>query len=221
VTGAFAAKPVLGIIGGTGILGSGLAKRWAQAGYSIVIGSRDPAKAEDVAASLRGLGGDIRGDGYAETAGVADFIVLTVPFAHQADVIAAIMPSMRGQLVIDATVPLIPQSLALVHLPDMGSAAVSAQRLFGKAARVVSAFHNVPASRLRGDNGIDCDVLVFGDDDTDREAAITLVDAAGMRGVHGGPLANSAAAEAMTSVLISINRQYAIGNAGLRITGLR
>jgi NADPH-dependent F420 reductase len=215
-----ARKPVLGMIGGTGALGTGLAHRWLKAGYSIVIGSRNPEKARDAAASLEGLGGTARGGGYAEAAAAADFIVLTVPFADQAAVIAAIRPALRGQLVLDTTVPLTPQSVALVQLPEIGSAAAAAQWHLGTAARVVSAFHNVPAGRLRGPNGIDCDVLVFGDEAADREAAIALVSAAGMRGVHGGPLANSAAAEAITSVLLSINKHYNIGNAGLRITGL-
>ena len=86
--------------------------------------------------------------------------------------------------------------------------------------RVVSAFHNVAAHKLSLDAPIDCDVLVFGDDPKDREVAILLAKAAGLRGVHAGPLVNSIAAEALTSVLIGINRNYKVDGAGIRITGI-
>jgi predicted dinucleotide-binding enzyme len=85
----------------------------------------------------------------------------------------------------------------------------------------VSAFHNVAAHKLATVEAIDCDVLVFGDDPKDREVAMALVAAAGLRGVHAGPLANSVAAEALTSVLIGINRNYKVDGAGIRITGIR
>lgn len=215
-------RPSLAVIGGTGALGSGLARRWLAAGYAVTIGSRDPAKAWATAAALAEKTGcgDVHGAGYVEAAADADCLVLTIPYAVQAAMLDAIRPSMRGQLVIDTTVPLMPPSAAMVRLPEIGSAAVAAQERLGGMARVVSAFHNVSARQLEGGHLIDCHVLVFGDQAGDREAAITLVEAAGLRGVHGGPLANSVAAEALTSVLIGINRYYSIGNAGLRITGL-
>ena len=213
-------RPALAVIGGTGTLGSGLARRWLKAGYSVTIGSRDPARAwETVTALAQQTGcGDVHAAGYAQAAASADCLVLTIPFAAQPAVLDAIGPAMRGQLVLDTTVPLMPPAATMVRLPEVGSAAVAVQERLGAAARVVSAFHNVPARRL--DEDIDCDVLVFGDAVGDREVAITLVEAAGLRGVHGGPLANSIAAEALTPVLIGINRYYSIGNAGLRITGL-
>jgi NADPH-dependent F420 reductase len=193
-----------------------------KAGYSIIIGSRDRARAEDAAAALPVPEGGRQPEGasYAEAAASADIIIVTVPFDHQAAAIDEIKPSAQGKLILDATVPLVPPNAALVHLPDLGSAAVAAQKRLDGIARVVSAFHNVPAKQLQQDTPIDCDVLVFGDAAADRQAAIGLVQAAGMRGVHGGPLANSAAAEALTSVLIGINRNYKINSAGLRITGL-
>jgi hypothetical protein len=96
----------------------------------------------------------------------------------------------------------------------------AAQRLLGERVRVVSAFQNVSAAHLSDlDHDIDCDVLVCGDDRSAREEAIRLAEAAGMRGWHAGPLVNSAAAEALTSVLVSINRTYKIPGAGIRITG--
>lgn len=210
------------MIGGAGALGTGLSRRWVKAGYSLVIGSRERGKAEDAAAALvvpEG-GSKPRGTTYAEAAALADIIVLTVPFAHQAAVLDAIKPGVRGKLIIDATVALFAPNTALVQLPEAGSAAVTAQRRVEGVARVASAFHNVPAKQLQQDMLIDCDVLVFGDDAADRWATIALVEAAGMRGVHGGPLANSAAAEAMTAVLIGINRNYKVNGAGLRIAGM-
>jgi predicted dinucleotide-binding enzyme len=85
---------------------------------------------------------------------------------------------------------------------------------------VVAAFHNVAANKLQTDAAVDCDVLVFGDSAEDRAAVIELAAAAGLRGVHAGPLANAVAAEALTSVLIGINRHYKVAGAGIRITGL-
>ena len=217
-----AVKPVLGMIGGAGALGTGLARRWVRAGYSLTIGSRDRGKAEDAAAALVVPEGGIkpRGASYTEAAASADIIVLTVPFTHQAAALDEIKPVIQGKLILDATVPLFAPNTALVRLPEAGSAAATAQRRVDGVARVVSAFHNVPAKQLLHDAAIDCDVLVFADDAADRWAAIALVEAAGLRGVHGGPLANSAAAEAMTAVLIGINRNYKVGGVGLRITGM-
>lgn len=215
-------RPVLSIVGGTGMLGSGLAKRWAQAGYPVIIGSRFTDKAEQVAQACALSEGcqPMRGMTNAEAAETAEIIILTVRFAHHDEIIQQIRPYAAGKLVIDATVPLDPSAQARVQLPHTDSAAVSAQQLLGPETRVVSAFHNVPARKLQKDEPIDCDVLVFGDNECDREIALSLVSAAGMRGIHGGPLANSAAAEALTSVLIGIGKIYGIDGAGIRITGI-
>jgi NADPH-dependent F420 reductase len=213
---------VLGLIGGAGVLGTGLARRWVKAGYSLIIGSRDVGRAEDAAAALPVPEGGVRPQGasYADAAAAAEIVVVTVPFVHQAAALDEIKAGARGKLVLDATVPLVDANFALVQLPEAGSAAMTAQRRLNGVARVVSAFHNVSARQLQQDMPIDCDVLVFGNEAADRWTAIGLVEAAGLRGVHGGPLANSAAAEALASVLIGINRSYKINGAGLRITGL-
>jgi NADPH-dependent F420 reductase len=210
------------MIGGAGTLGTGLARRWVRAGYTVIIGSRDTARARDAAAALVVPEGGTAAQGasYADAVASADIVILTVPFAHQAAALDEIKPGTRGKMVLDTTVPLLQPDAARVQLPEGGSAAMAAQRRLGDLARVVSAFHNVSARRLHQESAIDCDVLVFGDDPADRQAAINLVDAAGMRGIHGGLLVNSVAAEALTSVLIGINRTYKIGNAGFLITGL-
>jgi 8-hydroxy-5-deazaflavin:NADPH oxidoreductase len=214
-------RPTLAIVGGTGDLGGGLAWRWARAGYPIVIGSRSAEKGASAAQELRAVFPDapIDGTDNAAAAAAAGVVVVTVPFAHQKPTLEAIAGAVQGKVVVDTTVPLVPPKVARVQLPPEGSAAVLAQRILGEGARVVSAFHNVGAEHLREDHEIDCDVLVFGDDLEARAQVAALVEAAGMKAWEGGPLVNSAAAEALTSVLIGINKRYGIVGAGLRITG--
>lgn len=215
-------KPTVAVIGGTGDLGSGLARRWAKAGYPLIIGSRTAEKAQASAAELASLATGIkpRGMANADAAKAADVVVLTVPFASQAPTLDDIKTHVAGKLVIDTTVPLVPPRVARVQLPPEGCAAVAAQIRLGDGARVVSAFHNVAAHKLQiVDMALDCDVLVFGDKAEDREVAIKLAEACGVRGLHAGPLANSAAAEALTSVIIGINRTYKVDGASIRVTG--
>lgn len=214
---ADAAKPVIGIIGGSGDLGSGLAKVWAAAGYEVVIGSRSRDKAQETA---RNLGHGIVGAGNQDAARMADVIVLAVPFANHDGTIEDIRSEVQGKIVVDATVPLVPPKVSMVQLPGKGSAAVIAQRLLGEGVRVVSAFHNVGAQKLHSGGRADCDVLVFSDDKDARNVVIDLAAVVARRGIGGGVLANSAAAEAMTSVLIWINRHYKVPGAGISITGL-
>ena len=217
-----AGKPILAIVGGTGTLGSGLARRLAAAGYAIVIGSRSAEKAAEAAKSLPTAGSTShRGATNADAAEAGEVVLLTVPWASQAQILDEIAPQVAGKIVIDTTVPLVPPRVARVQLPPEHSAALTAQKRLGAGTRVVAAFHNVAAHKLATDEPIDCDVLVFGDDPKDREVAIALAAAASLRGVHGGPLANSVAAEALTSVLININRNYKVDGAGIRITGIR
>jgi NADPH-dependent F420 reductase len=216
------AKPSLAVIGGTGTLGSGLARRWAAAGYEIIIGSRTADKAQAAAATLPVANGApaARGMSNADAAKAGAFIVLTVPWSNHAAILDEIAPHVAGKIVLDTTVPLVPPKVARVQLPPEGSAAITAQKRLGDSARVVAAFHNVAAHKLQHDEQIDCDVLIFGDDPKDRAVAAALAEAAGLRGVHAGPLANAVAGEALTSVLIGINRNYKVDGAGIRITGI-
>ncbi len=190
----------IAVIGGGGKLGGALAGRWIKAGLNIIIGSRS-------------------GMPYAAAAAAADIIVVTVPYAAQADTLAQIAPHVRGKIVVDTTVPLVPPKVMRAQLPPEGSAAVRAQTLLGEGATTISAFHSVAADKLATDDEVDCDVLVFGDDKAARSVGVALAEAASLRGLHGGVLANSAAAEAMTSVLIFMNRTYRVDGAGLRVTG--
>lgn len=210
-------KPIIAILGGTGDLGSGLAKRWLASGYQVVIGSRSAEKAQAFAVEL---GGAASGRSNVDAAKAADVIVLAVPFGNHEASLLEIKDAAQGKIVVDAAVPLVPPKVSTVQLPQEGSAAQIAQRLLGEGVRVVSAFHNVGASKLHAGDRADCDVLVFSNDKEARELVIGLADVVATRGVDGGMLANSAAAEALTSVLIGINRKYKVPGAGIRITGL-
>lgn len=196
-------NPAVAILGGTGSLGSGLARRLSQAGYAVAIGSRDPA----------------RGMTYREAAASADIVILTVPFAHQTAVLSDVREALAGKILVDATVPLVPPKVARVQLPPQGSAALAARAILGDDVRIVSAFENVAADLLNQDGPVDCDILVTGDDPAARSAVIALATAIGLRALHAGPLDNAVAAEALTSLLIFLNRHYG-GHAGIRITGL-
>jgi NADPH-dependent F420 reductase len=206
----------IAVVGGTGKLGSALARRWAKAGLSVIIGSRALASAAQAAADL-GFG--LTGMTNADAARQADIIVVTVPFAAQEATLAEIAPHVAGKIVVDTTVPLMPPKVMQVQLPAEGSAAMRARRLLGDSPALVSAFHNVAAHKLATDEEIACDVLVFGDSKAARAEIVALAKEAGLRGLHGGALVNSAAAEALTSILIFINRAYTVDGAGIQITG--
>lgn len=210
----------IAVLGGTGHLGHALARRWARAGYHVTLGSRSAERAAEAAAQLaQALGRPVAGAANREAAATADIVVVTVPFDSQAGVLAEIREVVAGKLVVDTTVPLKAPKVMRVQLPPEGSAAQRAQAMLGEAVTLVSAFHNVAAHKLAADEVVDCDVLVFGDDKAARQRVVRLAHDAGLRGLHGGALANSAAAEALTSVLIFMNKTYAIDGAGLRITG--
>ena len=215
-------RPVLAILGGTGALGSGLARRWAAAGYPVILGSRTRDKAVAAAAAIKpGKGAPpVRGEANAAAAAAGDIVVIAVPFSNHDAILDEIKEVVAGKIVVDAVVPLVPPKVSLVQLPAQGSAGQIAQDRIGERARVVSAFHNVGAAKLQSDDAVDCDVLVFGNDREARDIVIGLADAAGTRGIDGGPIANSVAGEALTSILIGINRRYKVGGAGIRITGL-
>ncbi len=214
-------RPVIAVVGGTGKLGAGLARRLAKAGYVVVIGSRDADRAQIAAQALaQDTGGQVTGETNRAAAAAADMVIVTVPFASQRAILEDITAAVRGKIVVDTTVPLVPPKVARVQLPPEGSAAEIARRVLGEEVRLVAAFHNVAAHKLIQEVAIDCDVLVFGDQVAARQAVIELAVAMELRGVHAGPLANAAAAEALTSVLVGINRRYQADGAGIRITGI-
>jgi len=216
-------KPTISILGGTGNEGKGLALRWAHAGYPVVIGSRDPERARSTATEIvtRAPGASVSGASNVAAAEYATICVLTVPYAAHRSTLESVQKFLAGKILVDVTVPLIPPKVARVQLPPEGSAAVAAQTMLGPNVKVVSAFQNVSAHFLESAEGfVDCDVLVCGDDQGARESVVKLARAAGLRGIHGGVLANSAAAEALTSVLIFLNGRYKTKCSGIRFTGI-
>ncbi|MDP3676209.1 MAG: NADPH-dependent F420 reductase [Novosphingobium sp.] len=204
------------VVGGTGYLGAAIARRLAKAGRRVFIGSRS---SESAAKAAEELGFDLTGAANADAAAACDIVIVTVPFAAQGATLAGIAPHVAGKIVIDTTVPLVPPKVMRVQLPVEGSAAMRAQSLLGEGVTLVSAFHNVAAHTLITDADVDCDVLVFGDDKAARAEVIGLAEQMGLRGLHGGALVNAAAAEALTSVLIFLNKTYQVDGAGIRITG--
>ena len=215
-----AERPTIAILGGTGDLGTGLALRWLKAGYTLIIGSRTAEKAQAAADDLKSKGFDaVTPMENSQAAEAADLVVLTVPFAHHEATLKGVSEGLNGKILIDVTVPLMPPKVGTVQLPEGGSAGASAQALLGEEVQVVSAFQNVAAAHLQSGHDIDCDVLVSGNNKEARQTVIDLAGEAGMRAFHAGPIANAAAAEALTSVIIQINRQLKC-HAGIRISGL-
>jgi NADPH-dependent F420 reductase len=206
----------IAIIGGTGHLGKAIARRLVNAGHQVVIGSRTAEKAQVTA-------GEIGAAGAGENTAVAsgkDIVIVTVPYASQADTLKQIAPLVGSAIVVDTTVPLVPPKVMRVQLPAAGSAALEAKALLGDDVRFVTSFHSVAAHVLDTDAKVDCDVLVFSDDVDARNVVIGLIGDMDMRGLSGGALANSAAAEALTSILIYMNKTYGADGAGVRFTGL-
>jgi NADPH-dependent F420 reductase len=217
------ARQRIAIVGGTGAEGSGLAFRLAAAGHSVTIGSRDAGRAAAAAAELskKLSGATIEGADNRTAVSGADIAILTVPYSAQVSTVADIADALAGKILVDATVPLVPPKVGTVQLPEGGSAVAAIQQTLGSAVRVVSAFQNVSAHHLmEPDHRIDCDVLVTGDNVEACETVIGLAADIGLNGIYAGPLRNSAAVEALTSLLITINRRHKIRDAGIRITGI-
>ena len=262
---ADAQLPTIAVLGGSGREGGGLAFRWAHAGYPVVIGSRDPARAVTAAAALndelnraavsavslsdelnRAVPGGVHSDpatagrahalstrtpatqhhavigtSQREAAAAAEIVVFAVPYSAQLPLADEVADLLAGKIVVDVTVPLVPPRVDRVQLPAGGSAVQALQDRLGQAVRVISAFQNISATHLRDPHYvIDCDVLVCGDDADARQVVIDLAAAAGLAAWHAGPLANSVATEALTSILIAINKRYKVPASGIRITGV-
>lgn len=227
-----AGAAIVAIIGGTGDQGRGLALRWGSAGYTVLLGSREPSRAASVALSLTTAAGlpetTITGTSNADAVSRAGVVVLAVPFAAQIATLKEIRDHLRpGTIVIDVTVPLEP---AVGGRPTRllgvwaGSAAEQSAELLATLTDVpvVSAFQNVAAAVLADlDHDVDCDIIVCGDDKNHRQRVRPLVEAiAGCRYIDGGPLANSRIVESWTALLIGFNIRYR-AHTGLRITGIK
>lgn len=215
-------KPTIAVAGGTGHLGSALARRWAKAGYHVIIGSRSAERGHRVAEEIAAATGSdqVSGTDNLTAAQGADVVVLAVPYESDTETLELIRPALQGKILVDTTVPLRPPRIARVQLPKKGSAGKEAQDLLGDDVRVVSAFKTVAATHLQSeDEELGLDVLVCGNDPEARKVVMQLVRAAGCRGWHAGAIDNSAASEAMASVLIFMNKKYKLHGAGFCIRG--
>ncbi len=212
----------IAVLGGTGALGFGLVHRLARAGFKVAIGSRDPARAGEKVAEARAAapGAEVFAATYAEVVRWADVAALSVPFASHDEILEKIADVLPGRILIDVTAPVKPPKVFVVQLPGGRSVAEATQERLGPQVRVVSAFQNVAATKLVEEGDADCDVLVTGDDVETRKAVMSLVAAIGLKPINAGPIANALAAEALTAVLIGINRWHKADHAGIRITGL-
>jgi hypothetical protein len=218
----------VGILGGTGPEGTGLAYRWAQAGEEIVIGSRDAQRAAETAAQLRArIGGSakITGADNLTTAAQCDVVVLTVPFSGCAALLKELKSVWKpGTVVIDTTVPLaatVGGAATRMLGVWQGSAAEQTKELVPAGVSVAAAFQNLGAELLSKGADVDCDILVCSDDQGAKQVASELAGKiAGARPINGGKLENARIVESLTALLIGINMRYKVHSAGIRFTGL-
>jgi len=218
-------KPTIAVVGGTGAEGSGLALRWAAAGYPVIIGSRDGDRAADSAATLNQLLPDnapaMRGLANLEATAAGDLIVLSVPYSAQTPTLEEIAPHCQNKTLITVVVPLKPPKVARVWQPPGGSAAQEAQDQLGEEVQVVAAFQNISATHLQDLSWEpNCDVLITGDDKAAKKHAIELAEAAGFVGIDAGLLLNTSVVEGLTAVLIGINIRHKVKGSGIQITGI-
>lgn len=212
----------IAVLGGTGKEGKGLAYRWAKAGYRVLIGSRSSEKAVTAASEIMQLlegSSSVVGTTNLEAAQQAEIVVLTVPYSAHRETLETVKEALKGKILVDVTVPLVPPKVSKVQMPPAGSAAQEAREILGEDVDVVAAFQNVSYEHLLGEEEVECDVLVTGTSKQARVEILKLVDAAGLTGWDAGPIENSVVVEGLTSVLININKQYGSTHAGIRITG--
>jgi 8-hydroxy-5-deazaflavin:NADPH oxidoreductase len=216
----YVAGLAIGVLGGTGDQGRGLARRLSMAGHPVIIGSR---KAERAAAAAAELGGGLlSGADNRDAAAAADVVIAAMPWDGHRDLLAALAEPLAGKVVIDCVNPMGFDSRGAyaLRVPE-GSAAEQAAAVL-PGSTVVGAFHHVPAGLLLDPAvaAVDMDVLVLGDSRAATDLVAALVsEIPGMRGIYGGRLRNCGQVEALTANLVSINRRYA-AHSGIRITGV-
>jgi NADPH-dependent F420 reductase len=217
----------IAVIGGTGPAGMGLALRWARAGETIIIGSRDAHRAQDAAEKIKqnvGSHAQVSGMDNTTACAASGLLVLTVPFEGQAALLKQLKPAIRpNSILIDATVALaasVGGRASRTLGVWQGSSAQQAAELVPKGVSVAAAFHNLSAELLNGDEPLDCDVIVCSDDANAMQITRALsAKLPGVRAIDGGKLENARALEQITALLIGLNIRHK-GHGGIRITGL-
>ena len=212
----------IGILGGTGKEGSGLALRLARGGHQVIIGSRDEERARGKGAELAATsGGEVVGASNLEAATRGDIVIVAVPFAGHRALLEELKPVLASKIVVDTVVPLDFKAKHSYAPPEEGSAAEQAQAVLGEGAKVVAALHQIAAHELSLlDHTIEADGFLCGNDAAAKERVSELIRALGVRPVDVGPLKNAPLLEAMTPLLIEINKKHKVKSAGLRITGI-
>lgn len=215
-------RQVVGIVGGTGKQGMGLALRWAKS-HDVILGSRDRERAEAGARECaEATGAAVRAGSNVDAARDAQVVALCVPYAAHDATLRELAPVLPGKVLLDMTVPLEPPRVTVVHLPAGRAASLEAQAIVGAETRVVAALHHVSSAHLKDlTHALEGDVLVAGNDADAKAAVIALIADLGLRGIDAGPLENAIAIEALTPVLLHINRQYKVRGAGIRILGIK
>jgi NADPH-dependent F420 reductase len=216
-------SPTLAIIGGTGKEGNALAVRFAKAGVSVLIGSRDPAKAQNAANAIRARLGNAQVEGYSnrEAAQRADVVLLSVPYDGMRPILEDVREAAQNKIVINIASSLDPERKSRAKIPAAGSVTAEVQQFFGETAKVVAAFQNLSPEKLDAvDERIDSDVLVCGGDKEARARVVDLIRRIGIDAFDAGVLANAVAVEALTAVLIAVNIKYKVKGAGIRLTGI-
>jgi NADPH-dependent F420 reductase len=217
----------IAVLGGTGPEGLGLALRWAQAGETVIIGSRDAQRAQEAADKIRqqaGAGARVSGAENVTACATVAFLLLTMPFEVHAALLKQLKPALRpGSIVIDATVPLAAsvggratRTLGVWQ----GSAAQETAELVPPGVFVVAAFQNVSAELLQAPGDVDCDVIVCGDHAAANQQVRALAaKIPGVRAIDGGKLENARILEQITALLIGMNIRHK-AHSGIRVTGL-
>ena len=210
---------IIGILGGTGALGSALTRKWSIAGHQIIIGSRNAEKAISVATEINAEFGNenVTGSDLKEAAQNCQIALLAVPYFSHEETLRQIKPFLSKKILVDTTVPL-SKPVTKVNLPSSGSAAFEAQELLGDETYVVSALQNIGSHLISSKEPIDAEVLVCGNSTDAVNEVIELIGDLGLTCWHAGSIENSAAAEALTSVLISINQKHKLKSSGIKIT---
>ncbi|MGO9125487.1 MAG: NADPH-dependent F420 reductase [Terriglobales bacterium] len=217
----------IAVLGGTGPEGFGLALRWARAGETVIIGSRDAKRAQDAADKIKqraGAKANVSGQENAVACASADLLVLTIPFEGHATLLKQLKPALRqGSILVDTTVPLaasVGGRASRTLGVWQGSAAQQAAELVPKGVSVVAAFQNAGADILNAEGPVDCDVIVCSDDvEAGKTVRALVAKIPGVRAIDGGKLENARILEQITALLIGLNIRHK-GHSGIRITGL-
>jgi len=211
---------IIGILGGTGPEGSGLALRLAKAGHHVVIGSRDVERARAKAAEIAG-GGHVEGGTNRDAAERGEIVLVTVPFRGHRALLEEVRDALASKIVVDTVVPIDFKARHTYAPPPEGSAAEEAQSVLGPTTKVVAALHQIAAHDLAAvDRDIEADGLFAGDDAVAKERVAELIRAIGARPVDAGPLRNAPILESITPLLIEINKRHKVKSSGIRITGI-